>query len=76
LTLQGTSVELPLLVGKSIMLEVALIYADDNYILLDELPHESTDPKPPLIIVSVSILGVGFIQLLELQIELRSHDFS
>jgi hypothetical protein len=58
------------------MFEVTFINAYDDYILYDELRHESADPKPLLIEVCVSVLSVGFVQLLELQIELGSHDLS
>jgi hypothetical protein len=61
LGLKCVHIELPLLTWKSIMFEVTFINGDDDYFFLDELSHQPANPKPSFIIVSVSILGVGFV---------------
>jgi hypothetical protein len=76
LTLKSTHVELPLLIGERIMLEVAFINADDDCILSNELCHQSANPESSLVVLSVSVLGIGFVQLLELETELLLHDLS
>jgi hypothetical protein len=58
------------------MFEVAFINAYYDYVFLYKLSHESASPKPSFIKVSISILGVGFVKLLELQIELLLHYLS
>jgi hypothetical protein len=58
------------------MFEVTFINGDDDYLFLYELSHQPANPKSSLIEVSVSILGIGFVELSELQIEPLFHDLS
>ena len=55
------------------MSEVALIYADDDCILLEELRHQATDPDPLLIVGPFSVLGVCLVELLVSEMELVLH---
>ncbi len=55
------------------MSEVALINTYDNCVFLKELCHQATDPDPLLIEGTLSVLGVGFVKLLVLKMELVPH---
>ncbi len=66
-------VELPLLVWKSVVSEVALIDANDDCVFHQELGNQSTDPETLLIVAAVPVLGIGFVQLLEPKVELDFH---